>query len=393
MIEFSVSAINNYIKNILSSDINLKSVSLEGEVCAFKEPSKNGHLYFELKDEDARIRCVFFNITSKYTELPFKEGDNVVLDGRIDVYEKSGQYQFIASNVKVEGLGDLYIKFLELKQSLEKEGLFELTKRQMPLYPKKIGLITSPTGAAIRDFTSVIKRRFPIANVYLYPVHVQGIETVNEVCCAIDFFNNLDIDIVVLTRGGGSYDELAVFNNEKIARKLAESIHPTVSAIGHEPDFLITDFVADLRAATPTAAAEVITPNLRDIIYSINDKIESNLNNIFKSIENERIVLNNYNRILNLKSPINQIHDGIEKIYYLKSKLDQSFKLKLFEEKNSLNKLDSRLLPYNVNDILNRGYSITVDQNGDLISNAKSFNKGDKIKTIFNKGSIISEII
>lgn len=393
MIEFSVSAINNYIKNILSSDINLKSVSLEGEVCAFKEPSKNGHLYFELKDEDARIRCVFFNITSKYTELPFKEGDNVVLDGRIDVYEKSGQYQFIASNVKVEGLGDLYIKFLELKQSLEKEGLFELTKRQMPLYPKKIGLITSPTGAAIRDFTSVIKRRFPIANVYLYPVHVQGIETVNEVCRAIDFFNNLDMDIVVLTRGGGSYDELAVFNNEKIARKLAESIHPTVSAIGHEPDFLITDFVADHRAATPTAAAEVITPNLRDIIYSINDKIESNLNNIFKSIENERIVLNNYNRILNLKSPINQIHDGIEKIYYLKSKLDQSFKLKLFEEKNSLNKLDSRLLPYNVNDILNRGYSITVDQNGDLISNAKSFNKGDKIKTIFNKGSIISEII
>lgn len=393
MIEFSVSAINNYIKNILSSDINLKSVSLEGEVCAFKEPSKNGHLYFELKDEDARIRCVFFNITSKYTELPFKEGDNVVLDGRIDVYEKSGQYQFIASNVKVEGLGDLYIKFLELKQSLEKEGLFELTKRQMPLYPKKIGLITSPTGAAIRDFTSVIKRRFPIASVFLYPVHVQGIETVNEVCRAIDFFNNLDMDIVVLTRGGGSYDELAVFNNEKIARKLAESIHPTVSAIGHEPDFLITDFVADHRAATPTAAAEVITPNLRDIIYSINDKIESNLNNIFKSIENERIVLNNYNRILNLKSPINQIHDGIEKIYYLKSKLDQSFKLKLFEEKNSLNKLDSRLLPYNVNDILNRGYSITVDQNGDLISNAKSFNKGDKIKTIFNKGSIISEII
>lgn len=393
MIEFSVSAINNYIKNILSSDINLKSVSLEGEVCAFKEPSKNGHLYFELKDEDARIRCVFFNITSKYTELPFKEGDNVVLDGRIDVYEKSGQYQFIVSNVKVEGLGDLYIKFLELKQSLEKEGLFELTKRQMPLYPKKIGLITSPTGAAIRDFTSVIKRRFPIANVYLYPVHVQGIETVNEVCRAIDFFNNLDMDIVVLTRGGGSYDELAVFNNEKIARKLAESIHPTVSAIGHEPDFLITDFVADLRAATPTAAAEVITPNLRDIIYSINDKIESNLNNIFKSIENERIVLNNYNRILNLKSPINQIHDGIEKIYYLKSKLDQSFKLKLFAEKNSLNKLDSRLLPYNVNDILNRGYSITVDQNGDLISNAKSFNKGDKIKTIFNKGSIISGII
>lgn len=393
MIEFSVSAINNYIKNILSSDINLKSVSLEGEVCAFKEPSKNGHLYFELKDEDARIRCVFFNITSKYTELPFKEGDNVVLDGRIDVYEKSGQYQFIASNVKVEGLGDLYIKFLELKQSLEKEGLFELTKRQMPLYPKKIGLITSPTGAAIRDFTSVIKRRFPIASVFLYPVHVQGIETVNEVCRAIDCFNNLDMDIVVLTRGGGSYDELAVFNNEKIARKLAESIHPTVSAIGHEPDFLITDFVADHRAATPTAAAEVITPNLRDIIYSINDKIESNLNNIFKSIENERIVLNNYNRILNLKSPINQIHDGIEKIYYLKSKLDQSFKLKLFEEKNSLNKLDSRLLPYNVNDILNRGYSITVDQNGDLISNAKSFNKGDKIKTIFNKGSIISEII
>lgn len=393
MIEFSVSAINSYIKNILTSDINLKSVSLEGEVCAFKDASKNGHLYFELKDEDSRIRCVFFNIFSKFSEVPFKEGDNVSLTGRIDVYEKSGQYQFIVTDVKISGVGDLYIKFLELKKRLSEEGLFDITKRELPLYPYKIGLITSPTGAAIRDFTAVIKRRFPIAKIYLYPVHVQGIETVNGVCNAINKFNKMDLDLVVLTRGGGSYDELAVFNNEKIARHLATSIHPTVSAIGHEPDYLITDFIADYRAATPTAAAEIITPDLYGINALMSERLNRNTNIILSKIENDKKTLDYYDRMINLKSPLKLIKNYKTDIENLEYRLINNSKLMILNEKNRLNNLKSKLIPYDVKNILDRGYSITVDENGELLLNMDSFNKGDKIKTIFNRGSILSEII
>lgn len=393
MIEFSVSAINNYIKNLLANDINLRSIAIEGEVCAFKEPSKNGHLYFELKDEDSRIRCVFFNIYSKYDEIPFEEGDSVVLNGRVDVYEKSGQYQFIASEAKVQGLGDLYIKFLELKEQLEKEGLFDITKRQIPLNPKNIGLITSPSGSALRDFIAVIKRRYPLANIFLYPVHVQGVETVNEVCRAINYFNTKELDVVVLTRGGGSYEELAVFNNEKIARRLAETIHPTVSAIGHEPDYLITDFVADLRAATPTAAAEIITPDIYQDIYNLEDRFNLMINSYLYYLNDERKNLKAIENLINLKSPIKKIKNSKEQLVEKNRTLNQFMRLSILKYKNQLKDYSSQLIPFDTQKILDKGYTITVDEDGKLLSEKVNYNKGDKLKTIFDKGSLISEII
>lgn len=393
MIEFSVSAINNYIKNLLANDINLRSIAIEGEVCAFKEPSKNGHLYFELKDEDSRIRCVFFNIYSKYDEIPFEEGDSVVLNGRVDVYERSGQYQFIASEAKVQGLGDLYIKFLELKEQLEKEGLFDITKRQIPLNPKNIGLITSPSGSALRDFIAVIKRRYPLANIFLYPVHVQGVETVNEVCRAINYFNTKELDVVVLTRGGGSYEELAVFNNEKISRKLAESIHPTVSAIGHEPDYLITDFVADLRAATPTAAAEIITPDIYQDIYNLEDRFNLMINSYLYYLNDERKNLKAIENLINIKSPIKKIRNSKEQLVEKNRTLNQYMRLSILKYKNQLKDYSSQLIPFDTQKILDKGYTITVDEDGKLLSEKVNYNKGDKLKTIFDKGSLISEII
>ena len=371
MIEFSVSAINNYIKNLLANDINLRSIAIEGEVCAFKEPSKTGHLYFELKDEDSRIRCVFFNIYSKYDEIPFEEGDSVVLNGRVDVY----------------------IKFLELKEQLEKEGLFDITKRQIPLNPKNIGLITSPSGSALRDFIAVIKRRYPLANIFLYPVHVQGVETVNEVCRAINYFNTKELDVVVLTRGGGSYEELAVFNNEKIARKLAESIHPTVSAIGHEPDYLITDFVSDLRAATPTAAAEIITPDIYQDIYNLEDRFNLMINSYLYYLNDERKNLKAIENLINLKSPIKKIKNSKEQLVEKNRTLNQFMRLSILKYKNQLKDYSSQLIPFDTQKILDKGYTITVDEDGKLLSEKVNYNKGDKLKTIFDKGSLISEII
>lgn len=335
----------------------------------------------------------FFNILSKYEEIPFEEGDSVILEGRIDVYERAGQYQFIVSEAKVQGLGDLYIRFLQLKEQLEKEGLFDVTKRPLPLEPKNIGLITSPSGSALKDFISVIKRRYPLANIYLYPVHVQGVETVNEVCRAIDYFNSKDLDVVVLTRGGGSYEELAVFNNEKIARKLAESIQPTVSAIGHEPDFLITDFVADLRAATPTAAAELISPDIYQDIYNLQDRLELMINNYFIYFNDERKNLRALENIINLKSPIKKLKNSKEQILEKNKTINQSMRLKILKYKNELKDYSSQLIPFDTQKLLKKGYTITVDENGELLSEKSSYNKGDKLKTIFEKGSLISEII
>ncbi len=392
MLEFSVSGINNYIKRIITSDINLKSVQLEGEVCPFKEPSRGGHLYFELKDEDARIKCVLFNAVKQYAELPFKEGDHIILEGRIDLYEKAGTYQFIVSSVKVEGLGELYIKFLELKEKLDKEGLFEKTKRTLPERPNIVGIITSPTGAAINDFCAVIRRRFPTMELILYPVHVQGVETINEVCSAIDYFNKIEVDLVVLTRGGGSYEELAVFNNEKIARKLSESIHPTVSAIGHEPDYLITDFVADLRAATPTAAAELISPDLFAEFEQLNYDLTNSLYKINNAIVYAGDELDNYKRMLEYLSPFkkyNRLRDELNLIY---NKISSEIFRIVSNEKLSLIRLYKKIMPFDKDAILSKGYTITIGEDGRPISISNLVKEGKLLKTVYEGGKVISII-
>lgn len=260
---FSIKELNRYIRMKLESDHVLSDVWIRGEISNFTHHS-SGHMYFTLKDADSRIKSIMFS--SHNQRLPFipKEGMRVIARGNVSVYERDGQYQFYATHMQPDGIGSLYLAYEQLKKKLESEGLFDPTsKRQIPRYPDVIGVVTSPTGAAVRDIMITIQRRYPKANVVLYPVQVQGKQAAPSIVQAIRSLNQMgEADVLIVGRGGGSLEELWAFNEEMVARAIYESNIPVISAVGHETDFTIADFVADLRAATPTAAAELAVPHM-----------------------------------------------------------------------------------------------------------------------------------
>ncbi|MEC0089944.1 exodeoxyribonuclease VII large subunit [Paenibacillus macquariensis] len=262
----SIKDLNRYIRMKLDSDSLLSDVWIRGEISNFTHHS-SGHMYFTLKDESSRIKAIMFG--SHNQKLPFipKEGSRVIARGNVTVYERDGQYQFYATHMQPDGIGSLYLAYEQLKKKLESEGLFASErKRLIPDYPKTIGVITSPTGAAVRDIMITLKRRYPQVNIILYPVLVQGKGAAPAIVKAIEGLNSMaEVDVIIAGRGGGSLEELWAFNEETVARAIFRSAIPIISAVGHETDFTIADFVADLRAATPTAAAELAVPNIEEI--------------------------------------------------------------------------------------------------------------------------------
>lgn len=267
---FSIKDLNRYIRMKLESDQVLSDVWLRGEISNFTHHS-SGHMYFTLKDKDSRIKAIMF--ASHNQRLPFvpKEGTRVIARGNVSVYERDGQYQFYATHMQPDGIGSLYLAYEQLKKKLEDEGLFSpLRKREIPRYPQTIGVITSPTGAAVRDILTTLQRRFPSARVVLYPVLVQGKGAAPSIVKAIEGLNRMgEADVLIVGRGGGSLEELWAFNEEMVARAIASSGIPVISAVGHETDFTIADFAADLRAATPTAAAELAVPSRAELAQQI----------------------------------------------------------------------------------------------------------------------------
>jgi len=279
----SIKDLNRYIKMRLESDDRLQDVWVRGEISNFTHHS-SGHMYFTLKDADSRLKSIMF--ASYNQRLPFipKEGAKVIACGNVSVYERDGQYQFYVTQMQPDGIGSLYLAFEQLKKKLEAEGLFSVaTKRPIPRFPKAIGVITSPTGAAVRDIMITLQRRHPNVPVLLYPVLVQGTQAGPSIIKAIEAMNNLnEVDVLIVGRGGGSLEELWAFNEEEVARAIHASIIPVISAVGHETDFTIADFVADLRAATPTAAAELAVPHhmeLKQQLAYLRQQLYSGLNN------------------------------------------------------------------------------------------------------------------
>ncbi|MFD2116055.1 exodeoxyribonuclease VII large subunit [Paenibacillus yanchengensis] len=263
---FTIKEINKYIRMKLDADVTLSDVWLQGEISNFIHHS-SGHMYFTLKDKDSRIKSVMFaSHNAKLSFIP-KEGAKVLARGNISVFERDGQYQFYATNMQPDGLGHLFLAFEQLKNKLEQEGLFaESRKRPLPRYPSAIGIITSPTGAAVQDIITTLRRRYPIIPIYIYPVLVQGEQAAASIARAIEVMNDRHMcDVLIVGRGGGSLEELWAFNEEVVARAIANSHIPIISAVGHETDFTIADFVADLRAATPTAAAELVVPHVDNL--------------------------------------------------------------------------------------------------------------------------------
>lgn len=259
---YTIKQINRYIKMRLEADDILRSVWIRGEISNFKHHS-SGHMYFTLKDEDSRLRCVMFASANQRLAFMPRDGTRVIANGSISVYERDGAYQFYVSEMQPDGIGNLYLAFEQLKKKLAAEGLFsEQRKRALPRFPRAVGVITSPTGAAVRDIMTTLQRRSPATPIILYPVAVQGVHAVPSIVKAIETMNRLaEVDVLIVGRGGGSLEELWAFNEEPVARAIAASNIPVISAVGHETDFTIADFVADLRAATPTAAAELSVPH------------------------------------------------------------------------------------------------------------------------------------
>ena len=268
----TVKQLNLYVRSLLEEDIRLSNITVAGELSNFKNHYSSGHWYFTLKDSDASIRCVMFRMNACRVNFEPCDGLQVFLRGKVSLYEKDGQYQFYAEEMQPAGMGDIALKFEQTKEKLQKEGLFDLdSKRAIPKFPKRIAVITSPTGAAVRDIFNILSRRWPVAEILMCPVSVQGELAVPEMLDTLDRLYNLSgIDVAIIGRGGGSIEDLWAFNDERLARKIYESPFPVISAVGHETDFTICDFVADLRAPTPSAAAELAVPDTEEFFLRIN---------------------------------------------------------------------------------------------------------------------------
>ena len=312
----TVSQVNRYIKLKLDGDPRLSDILISGEISNFVCHSKSGHFYFSLKDEESSIKAVMFRQNSIKIKLLPQNGQKVIVRGQISAYERDGIYQIYVTDIIFDGEGTLALAFEKLKQKLLDEGLFDdIHKKKLPQYPEKIGLITSPTGAALQDMLNVFSRRYPICELLIYPAIVQGDSAAKSVTDGIEYFSQNPVDVIIIARGGGSAEDLWCFNDESLARKIFDCKTPVVSGIGHEIDFTIADFVADLRAPTPSAAAEICVPDINSIKYNISSLFEKCERNVLKKIDYAKeTVLNFKNRpcLKNTQFYLNSMKDKLD---------------------------------------------------------------------------------
>jgi len=390
---FSVSEITGHIKNLLKGDKELGDFYLRGEISSPKQyPS--GHTYFTLKDEQSQIDCVMFRRNCENLKFNLEHGMKVIIRGSIDVYEPKGNYSVIVEEAQPDGIGALNLAFIQLKDKLEKQGLFlEKYKKQLPKFPKTIGLITSLSGAVMHDVLNVLKRRYPLVKVLIVPTPVQGKEATNSIVNAIELINHEEygVDVIILARGGGSLEDLWCFNEESVARAIFQSRIPLISAIGHETDFTIADFVADYRAPTPSVAAEKAAPDVNELNKLINNFNERTLNAISHILKMNKSRLEEISNRSIFKKPLEAIRAYYQKIdsfeYMLQTKISQSMSLK----RKRLEILDSKLSALNPKAILERGYSIVMMDNK-IIKNASELKIDSNINVALYKGEIEAKV-
>lgn len=389
----TVTAVNNYIKKIIDSDFILNNSNVKGELSNVKIHS-SGHIYFSLKDGFSKINCVMFKSNAVSLNFLPKEGMKVIVSGKVSVYEKEGSYQLYCNSMQLEGEGELFIAFQKLKTALDEEGLFDFSrKKTLPVFPRRIGIITSPTGAAVRDIINVSKRRNKNCNLLIYPSLVQGIGAIDEIVKGIETLNAMtDIDVIILARGGGSIEELWAFNEEKVARAIAKSKKPIVTGIGHDTDFTIADFVSDKRGATPSQAAEIVVSNYEEIAYKLNSYKHRVASSMDKTIQREYTNLNINLRTLKLYSPYNYIVNQYDKLENLKNKLSFNMKILVNNKNNKLSSIENTLNLHNPLAILNKGYSIIQDGDKKTISSLEALKQEAKVRVRLKDGNALFNI-
>ncbi|RSL31986.1 exodeoxyribonuclease VII large subunit [Salibacterium salarium] len=430
----SVSQLTTQIKKTIELDDTLQQVWLRAEISNFKKHSR-GHMYFTLKDDKSKISAVMFAGNNRRLTFEPENGMKVLIKGHISVYEPFGQYQLYVRDMEPDGIGQLYIQYEQLKNKLEKEGLFsKARKKDIPAFPQEIAIITSPTGAAIKDMMTTLKRRFPIARITLFPVLVQGKEAPSSIVAAMDRVTSMEMfDLLLFGRGGGSMEELWAFNEEEVARKIASLPIPSISAVGHETDFTIADFTADIRAATPTAAAELAVPVLKDLEHQ-HTQLKVRLHRAVKGrLDNEKERLNRLNRSYAFRYPshllkqkeqeLDRFIERLEKSLIAKKSVQQerleSVYKRLYRqhpyrlvdiEKNNLHQMNGRmdkavkrfisakeerfnhilqkLHILNPLDIMQRGYNVAYSENGTIIKSVKQVKIGEEITMYVKDGSV-----
>lgn len=384
----SVRQLNLYIKSLLDGDSKLAYISIRGEISNFKEHFSSGHMYFTLKDNDATLKCVMFKGNAAKLKFTPKEGMQVVCTGRISVFERDGIYQMYAESMVPDGEGDLLAALEKLKGKLESEGLFDVSrKKPVPRFPKCVGVITSETGAAIKDILSVLGRRYPLSNIVFCPATVQGELAPGSLCEALDLIEQTNADVVIIGRGGGSIEDLWCFNDEGLVRRIARFSKPIISAVGHETDFTLCDFVCDLRAPTPSAAAELAVPNAQELYASVNgfkSFLDNRLNDMLELKENK---LDKILKSRAFSAPEELICD--RRNLMLDRILDNTsnrFNTLLASKEKLLVAQISRLDALSPTKTLLRGYA-AVEKDGKAITSVSKINIGDKISVRFSDGS------
>jgi len=382
-----VSEVNQYIKKLIGSDMLLSSIQIEGEISNYTH-HYSGHMYFSLKDEKSRIRCVMFKGDNANVDFRPKDGAKVTVTGSISVYEKDGSYQVYVRKMEKQGIGDLYKAFNILKDKLQEEGLFDSQhKMDLPSFPKKIGVVTSSTGAAIRDIVSILKRRYPPVKIVVFPALVQGDGAPSSIIRGLEALDGMDdVELIITGRGGGSMEELFAFNDEKLARCIFNLKTPVISAVGHESDFTIADLVADVRASTPSAAAELAVPDRETLLEDLRQIGWSIERLALRSIQDERSKLLSYSRTLSYLNPEQRIMDRRMELDNALRVLQYAIEKRLMREEKNLSGLNNRLQLANPEAILDKGYGIVTDHAGKVRKGITELHKDDRLYILMKDG-------
>ena len=389
---FSVTQINNLAKGILEN--NFHSIAVEGEISGLTLHS-SGHMYFTIKDAGASLDGIMYKTVAEKMAFEPERGMKVLIRGRISIFVKGGRFQITAWEMKDRGQGELEKKFIELKEKLRREGLFDAEhKKKIPLLPSFIGIVTSPTGAAVRDIINVVQRRFANVRMLIYPARVQGDGAANEICRGIEVFNSHypAMDVMIVGRGGGSLEDLWPFNEESVARALSVSEIPVISAVGHEVDFTIADFVADLRAPTPSAAAELVVRERSELLLKLGKQKSMLINFLRSNIDNAANGLLSLQRSPVYRYPARMLEQREQILDYINENMQTAIKHLAEVWKANVNKIYSRLEALSPYETLRRGYSITYSADGISVSSAGQLSNGDRIRSVFYSGEVESEV-
>lgn len=389
----TVSGMTQYLRALLESDEILRDVWVSGEISTLSKPS-SGHIYFNLKDSSATLKCVIWKQNAMRLRTSLETGMAVEVHGFVSVYEAGGQYQLYVDTVRMAGEGLLFQEFMRLKALLEAEGLFDPErKRPIPAFPKKIGIVTSPTGAALQDMLNTLRGRFPLVEVILAPTMVQGEDAPPKIVQAIRDLNQLlDVDVIILARGGGSLEDLWAFNDERVVRAIASSRIPVVTGVGHETDTTLTDFAADVRAPTPTGAAVLVTPDkaeLLDELHGLQVELDNVVDRKIRQYHQDIVSMRSQ---LNFLSPLNRIRNNQQRLDEVSIRLERMFDHRISLNQSQLTGLDARLKSLNPLQVLQRGYAIVSDDQGKILSSVKALQQGDVISVRLSDGTLESEV-